>query len=69
LQQLKAAGFPNLEADGMAIFEAPTYEKIFKVFQDEDYNKIVVPDEERFLNRGKSLAFPADVIPIFDDPT
>jgi len=69
LQQLKDASFPNLEADGMAIFEASSYEKIFEVFTDEDYKKTVVPDEEKFLNKSKSLAFPADIVPVFDDPT
>jgi hypothetical protein len=53
----------------MAIFEAKTYEKIYEIFIDEDYKKTVVPDEEQFLDRGKSLAMPLDIVPIFDDPT
>lgn len=69
LQHLKDTGFPNLEADGMAIFEASSYKKIFEVFTDDDYKKIVVPDEEKFLNKSKSLGFPADIVPGFDDPT
>ena len=53
----------------MAIFEAKSYERLFEIFSDEEYEKIVVPDEEKFLDRGKSVAFPLDIIPIFDDPT
>ncbi|KAM0802529.1 hypothetical protein BDR22DRAFT_103903 [Usnea florida] len=30
----------------MAIFEAPSYERIFAIFQDEEYQRVVVPDEE-----------------------
>lgn len=30
----------------MAIFEAPSYAMIAACFQDEEYNKVVVPDEE-----------------------
>lgn len=30
----------------MAIFEAPSYAMIAACFQDEEYQKIVVPDEE-----------------------
>ena len=63
------AGWPHMDCDGMAIFEASSYQKIFEVFMDDDYKKIVVPDEEKFLDKSKSLAFPADVISVFDDPT
>ena len=69
LEQLKQVGFPVAEADGMAIFEAVSYEKIFECFTDDEYKKVVVPDEEKFLDRGKSLAFPAGIVNVFDDPT
>ncbi|RPD63933.1 hypothetical protein L226DRAFT_567889 [Lentinus tigrinus ALCF2SS1-7] len=36
---------------GMAIFEAETIEKIYEVFQDEEYRRVVVPDEENFMSR------------------
>lgn len=57
------------DCDGIAVFEAPTYEKLFECFQDEDYKKTVVPDEEKFLDRARTTAFPVDIVPIFDDPT
>ena len=53
----------------MAIFEAKSYKKIFEVFTDEDYKKTVVPDEEKFLDKGNSVAIPLDIVPIFDNPT
>lgn len=68
LQQLKETGFGTIEADGIAIFEANTYEKMYEIFTDEDLKKTVVSDEEQFLDRGKSLAIPLDIVPIFDDP-
>ena len=30
----------------MAIFEAPSYAMMFACFQDEEYERVVVPDEE-----------------------
>ena len=35
----------------MAIFEAESSEKLWAVFQDEEYHKLVVPDEEKFLDK------------------
>lgn len=68
-KQLKGMGFPSADCDGMAIFEAYSYEKIAECFQDEDYKKEVIPDEEKFLDRGRSMAFPADLVSVIDDPT
>ena len=39
--------------------------KIYEVFTDEDYKKTVVPDEEQFLDKGKPVAIPLDIVPIF----
>ena len=40
----------------MAIFEAPSYAMIFACFQDEEYERVVVPDEEvRNLTSGFHL--------------
>lgn len=36
---------------GIAIFEAESVEKIYEVFQDEEYTRVVIPDEERFFIR------------------
>lgn len=65
MQQLKDTGFGTIEADGMAIFEAKSYKKIDEVFTDQDYKKTVAPDEEQFLDKGKSVAIPLDIVPIF----
>ncbi|EJF65176.1 hypothetical protein DICSQDRAFT_42028, partial [Dichomitus squalens LYAD-421 SS1] len=35
---------------GIAIFEATTLEKIFEIFQDEEYLRVVVPDELKFFD-------------------
>lgn len=35
----------------MAIFEAASYAMIFACFQDEEYEKVVVPDEEVYFLR------------------
>lgn len=37
---------------GVAIFEAETLEKILEIFTDEDYLRIAVPDEEKFVDRS-----------------
>ena len=66
---LKHAGAPLGDCDGIAIFEGPSYEKIFETFQDEEYQKTVIPDEEKFLDRARSTAIPVDIVPVFDDPT
>ena len=66
---LKHAGFPVADCDGFASFEGPSYEKIFECFQDEEYLNIVVPDEEKFLDKGRSFAIPVDIVPVFEDPT
>ncbi|KAL6717767.1 hypothetical protein ACLMJK_003852 [Lecanora helva] len=65
VQQLTHVGFPCSDADGMAIFEAESSEKLWAVFQDEEYHKVAVPDEEKFMDRERSLAFPAEIVSVF----
>lgn len=57
-------GFPVPDFDGMAIFEGESYEKIMEVFTNEEYNRVVVPDEENFLDRKASVAVPLDLVPV-----
>ena len=66
---LNQFSFPCVDYDGMATFEAASYEKIFECFQDEEYHKVVVPDEEKFIDKGRSKAFPVDIVDVIDDPT
>jgi hypothetical protein len=39
---------------GIATFEAESIEKILEIFQDPEYLRVIVPDENRFLDREKS---------------
>ena len=45
---------------GIAIFEATSLDKIFEIFQDEEYLRVVVPDEFKFFDheRAQILAGP-----------
>ena len=53
----------------MAVFDATSMEKIQEVFADKEYREVVVPDEEKFIDRGRSALFPARLVDIFDDPS
>ena len=66
---LKHAGAPVSDCDGVVIFEGSSHEKIYEIFSDEEYQRIVVPDEEKFLNRGRSLAIPVDIVPVYNGTT
>lgn len=46
---LKHIGFPIADCGGLAIFEGPSYGKVSERFQDEEYQQMVVPDEEKAL--------------------
>ncbi|KAK5736812.1 hypothetical protein LTR17_007137 [Elasticomyces elasticus] len=52
---LKTHGLPVADYDGGAEFWAETYEDIMAVFQDPEYERIVVPDEKKFLDREKAV--------------
>lgn len=44
---LEGFGLPVAPWHGMAIFEAESYEKIMAIFQDEEYMRVVIPDESK----------------------
>jgi len=69
LQLLKDSGYPVADCDGIAIFEAPSYAKIIECFKDDEYQKAVEPDEDKFMDRTRTTAIPVDIISIFSDPT
>lgn len=69
LAKLKPVGFGIAECDGMAIFEAISYEKIFECFTDEEAKKIMGADEDNFLDKSRSVAFASQIVGIFDDPS
>ncbi|EMC96183.1 hypothetical protein BAUCODRAFT_147829 [Baudoinia panamericana UAMH 10762] len=53
--QLRQSGLPIAEYDGFAEFWAESYEDVLAVFQDEEYSRVVVPDEVKFLDREKAV--------------
>ncbi|KAF6226592.1 hypothetical protein HO173_012491 [Letharia columbiana] len=69
LKELETKGFPLEGCDGIAIYEALSYDKIFECLNDEEFRKIIAPEEEKLLDESRSLAFPVDIVSIFDDPT
>ncbi|KAJ7126869.1 hypothetical protein C8R44DRAFT_617351 [Mycena epipterygia] len=66
LQVAQSMGAPMTESewDGMAIFEGESYAKIFEVFQNEEYLRVVVPDEERFIDRAGCKMLTLDLFTI-----
>lgn len=60
--KLRTMGFNVPNFDGMAIFEATSYNQILECFKDEEYKRVVIPDEEKFMDRGRTIAVPADVV-------
>jgi hypothetical protein len=52
--ELVAQGVASTPYVGMAIFEAESVEKIFEVFKDPEYLRVVVPDEMKLIDREKS---------------
>ncbi|KAJ7158628.1 hypothetical protein C8R46DRAFT_395815 [Mycena filopes] len=67
LQQMaQTLGAPPSEWDGIVIFEAESYPKIFEVFQHEEYRTKVVPDEEKFIDRMGCQTLPLDLVTVVD---
>ncbi|KAJ7030367.1 hypothetical protein C8F04DRAFT_1005782 [Mycena alexandri] len=60
------AVFPVSDWDGMGIFEAESYAKIFEVFQSDEYKKNVIQDEECYLDRDATQMLPLDLLSIID---
>ncbi|RDW77000.1 hypothetical protein BP6252_05053 [Coleophoma cylindrospora] len=52
---LRAAGLPLAEYDGEVEMWADSMEDLMAVFQDEEYLRVVVPDEESFLKRSEAV--------------
>ncbi|KAJ7164397.1 hypothetical protein C8R46DRAFT_1278670 [Mycena filopes] len=69
MQQTEMAqmlGAAQSEWDGMVVFEAESYAKIFEVLQHEDYRTKVAPDEDNFLDRMGCQTLPLDLMTIVD---
>ncbi|KAK7033229.1 EthD domain-containing protein [Favolaschia claudopus] len=67
-QMAEASGVPmaDSEWDGMAIFEAESYDKILEIFQSEEYQKTVNPDADKFLDRPKCQLLPLSLVTVID---
>ncbi|KAF8899394.1 hypothetical protein BD779DRAFT_1429099, partial [Infundibulicybe gibba] len=50
-QPVNSIGFPAAKWDGIAVFEATSYDKILAIFDSEEYKNTVIPDELRFVDR------------------
>lgn len=48
-------GLPIAEYDGGVEIWARSLEELMAVFQDEEYLRVVVPDEEKFLKRNEAV--------------
>ncbi|EHL02568.1 Dimeric alpha+beta barrel [Glarea lozoyensis ATCC 20868] len=64
---LKAAGLPVADYDGCAEIYARSVEELMSVFQDEEYLRVVVPDEMRFLKRDEAKMILGWEDVLFDD--
>ncbi|RPD63987.1 hypothetical protein L227DRAFT_521254 [Lentinus tigrinus ALCF2SS1-6] len=51
---------------GIAIFEATSLDKIFEIFQDEEYLRVVVPDELNFFDHEKAQILAGPFASIID---
>jgi len=51
MDALAAQGLPVVDYDGGVNIWANSVEDMMAVFQDEEYNRVVVPDEESFMKR------------------
>lgn len=65
-QGAKAMGFDIVSYRGVVIFEAESYEKIMEVFQSEEYERVIFPDESNFIDRSKTGFFPGPFITFID---
>lgn len=51
---------------GIAIFEATSLDKIFEIFQDEEYLRVVVPDEHNFFDHENAQILAGPFATIID---
>jgi hypothetical protein len=63
---LEGTGLHTAQWAGLAIYEADSYEKIFAIFRDEEYLKVVLPDQKKFVDREGSQVLPVDLATILD---
>ncbi|KEF62748.1 uncharacterized protein A1O9_00721 [Exophiala aquamarina CBS 119918] len=52
---LSPLGVPLGQFDGVAIMEADSLETFLEVYQGKDFLKVVLPDEQKFIDHDKSF--------------
>ena len=57
------------EFDGITIYEAGSFDNIREVFADEEYKSKVIPDEEKFVDRTRTVMLMGHIVSVHDDPT
>ncbi|KAK0465921.1 uncharacterized protein EV420DRAFT_801392 [Desarmillaria tabescens] len=69
MAMLKTVGFepPEPEWDGMALLEAESFDKIFSIFQSEEYKTVIGPYEDKFLERKAAQIFPLKFAVFLDE--
>ncbi|CDO76018.1 hypothetical protein BN946_scf184665.g10 [Trametes cinnabarina] len=53
---------------GIAIFEATSLDKIFEIWKDEEYLRVVVPDEHKFFDHENAQMLAGPFATIIDKP-
>ncbi|KAJ7691627.1 hypothetical protein B0H17DRAFT_559331 [Mycena rosella] len=66
LMQIHRIGGAPCEWDGMGTFEAESYAKIFEVFENEEYLRVVKPDEANYLARDECQLLPLDLLTVLE---
>ncbi|RDB24417.1 hypothetical protein Hypma_008454 [Hypsizygus marmoreus] len=56
----EALGVQPMDWDGVVVMEAETHEKLFEIFQDPEYQRLIGPDELKFVDRPKCQVLPLD---------
>ncbi|KAJ7707586.1 hypothetical protein B0H17DRAFT_917969, partial [Mycena rosella] len=51
---------------GLAIFEGETYAKILEVFANEEYWRVIIPDEANVIAREECQALPLDLFTVLE---
>ncbi|KAK7043899.1 hypothetical protein VNI00_008065 [Paramarasmius palmivorus] len=59
-----AVTFPGY--DGIAIFEGNSFDELLSVLSSPEHEEIIVPDEEKFLDRNATITIPLNFAVILD---
>ncbi|KAK0202406.1 hypothetical protein DFS33DRAFT_1339873 [Desarmillaria ectypa] len=65
---LKQMGAQTCDWDGIAIMEGESSEKVLGIMRNEEYERVLVPDELGFLDREKTQVLPLNFGVFIDRP-